>query len=288
VSPSTILTSILILGGVGLAFALLIALTHQKFEVWEDPRVDAVANILPNSNCGACGQAGCRAFAEALVRRSVQPAQCTVMGPAEREDVAAFLGVDVGQAVKRVARLLCAGGCDVAPQRADYRGVLTCKAAAAVAGGGKVCAWGCLGYGDCAVACDFDAIYMNAARLPVVIPDRCTACGDCVEACPKDLFTLMPMDYKLIVQCRNLLEGDQATAVCRVACNACGRCALDAAPGVVSIVNGLAVVNYENNELAGPEAAARCPTGAIVWVEGAQFAPATPQRRAAMAGEAAV
>jgi Na+-translocating ferredoxin:NAD+ oxidoreductase RNF subunit RnfB len=267
-----VLLSVVVLGGLGLVFALMIALTHRKFHVWEDPRIDAVATMLPNSNCGACGQAGCRAFAEALVKGKVQPAGCTVMGPDERHDVAHYLGVDVGQANKRVARLLCAGGCDVAPYLAEYRGYQTCKAAAAVVGGGKACSWGCLGLADCEVVCDFDAIYMNAQRLPVVIPDRCTACGDCVETCPKDLFTLMPMDHKLIVQCKSLLEGEAATAVCQVACNACGRCALDAAPGVVQMANGLAVVNYEKNAMAGPEATVRCPTGAIVWVEGAQFA----------------
>jgi RnfABCDGE-type electron transport complex B subunit len=268
---SQILFSVLVLGGLGMVFALMIALTHRKFHVWEDPRIDAVANMLPNSNCGACGNPGCRAFAEALVAGKVQPAGCTVMGPDGRQEVAHYLGVDVGQATKRVARLLCAGGCDVAPRLAEYQGYQTCKAAAAIAGGGKACAWGCLGLADCEVVCDFDAIYMNAQQLPVVIPDRCTACGDCVETCPKDLFTLMPMDHKLIVQCKNLLEGEEATAVCQVACNACGRCALDAAPGVVEMVNGLAVVHYEKNEMAGPEATLRCPTGAIVWVEGAQF-----------------
>lgn len=280
-----ILLSVVVLGGLGLVFALMIALTHRKFHVWEDPRIDAVANMLPNSNCGACGQAGCRAFAEALVGGKAQPAGCTVMGPDNRQDVAHYLGVDVGQATKRVARLLCAGGCDVAPRLAEYRGYQTCKAAAAVAGGGKACAWGCLGLADCEVVCDFDAIYMNAQLLPVVIPDRCTACGDCVETCPKDLFALMPMDHKLIVQCKNLLEGEAATALCSVACNACGRCALDAAPGVVEMVNGLAVVHYEKNELAGPEATVRCPTGAIVWVEGAQFTKraAPPQVREAAA-----
>lgn len=280
-----ILLSVVVLGGLGLVFALMIALTHRKFHVWEDPRVDAVANMLPSSNCGACGHAGCRAFAEALVGGKVQPAGCTVMSPGDREDVAQFLGVDVGQAEKVVARLLCAGGCDVAPRLAEYQGYQTCKAAAAVAGGGKACGWGCLGLADCEVVCDFDAIYMNAQQLPVVIPDRCTACGDCVETCPKDLFTLMPMEQKLIVQCKNLLEGEEATAVCQVACNACGRCALDAAPGVVEMVNGLAVVHYENNQLAGPEATLRCPTGAIVWVEGAQFTQraASPQLREAAA-----
>jgi Na+-translocating ferredoxin:NAD+ oxidoreductase subunit B len=134
-----------ILGGVGLAFGALIALANRRFHVDEDPRVDAVTEMLPGSNCGACGQAGCRAFAEALVQGAVEPAGCTVMGPADREDVAAFLGVDAGEAVKRVARLLCAGGSDVAPRRRSTTG---CRAArprsrSAVAGrGAPGGAWG--------------------------------------------------------------------------------------------------------------------------------------------------
>ncbi len=266
----TVLLSVAILGGVGLVFASLIAIANRRFWVWEDPRINAVVDMLPGNNCGACGKAGCRAFAEALIEGQTQPAICTVMGPDQVGDVAGYLGVDAGQANKRVARLLCAGGCDVAPQLAEYRGLQTCKAAAAVAGGGKGCSWGCLGLADCEVACDFDAIYMNDTDLPVVIPERCTACGDCVEACPKDLFTLMPIEQKLIVQCKNLLEGDEAEAVCQVACTGCGKCALDAAPGLIAMVNGLAVIDYSKNDLATPAATVRCPTGAIVWVEGAQ------------------
>jgi ferredoxin len=128
-----------------------------------------------------------------------------------------------------------------------------------------------LGLGDCEVACDFDAIVMNATALPVVIPERCTACGDCVVACPKDLFTIMPLAQQLIVQCRNPLEGDRAVAMCRVACNACGKCALDAAPGLIVMQNGLPVIDYTRNELADLAATARCPTGAIAWVERRQF-----------------
>jgi Na+-translocating ferredoxin:NAD+ oxidoreductase RNF subunit RnfB len=275
-SVAAVLGSALILGGTGLVFAMAIALVHRKFWVWEDPRIDAVTGFLPGNNCGACGQAGCRAFAEALVAGRVQPAQCTVISAEDREDMAAYLGVEVGQATRVVARLLCAGGCDVAPQSAEYRGIPTCKAAAAVFGGGKACAWGCLGYGDCEVACTFAAIVMNPARLPVVIPALCTACGDCVEACPKDLFVLMPVEHRLIVQCKSPLEREEAERTCRVACNACGKCVVDAAPGLIEMKNGLAVVDYAKNELAGPEATRRCPTGAIVWVEGAQFAERAP------------
>jgi len=264
------LVSAATLGGVGVVFGTLIAVAHQKLKVWEDPRIDTLAEMLPGTNCGACGTPGCRAFAEALVGKSKEPVQCTVMGPDDITDVAEFLGVDAGVAHKRVARLLCAGGLQVAMQRAQYHGLETCAAADAVASGGKGCSWGCLGLADCEVACDFDAIAMNAMLLPVVDPDLCTACNDCVEACPKDLFVLMPIEQQLLVQCRSALEGDEAEALCSVACTACGKCALDAAPGLIEMKGGLAVVDYAQNEEAGPEATTRCPTGAIVWVDGAQ------------------
>lgn len=267
-----ILDSALVLGGVGLFFGFLIAMANKKFYVWEDPRINEVEQLLPNSNCGACGQPGCRAFAEGLVNGKLKPSGCTVMGAEDVDEIATYLGVDAGAASKRVARLLCAGGKNEAARNSDYAGLETCKAAAAIAGGGKACNWGCLGLGDCERACLLDAIYMNDDLLPVVIPDLCTACSDCVVACPKDLFQLMPIEQKLIVQCKNLLKGDAAEDLCSVACNTCNRCVADSEPGVIEIIDNLAVINYEKNELTDPKATLRCPTGAIVWVEGQQFA----------------
>ena len=266
-----ILDSALILGGVGLFFGILIAMANKKFYVWEDPRIGEVEELLPNSNCGACGLPGCRAFAEAVVDGNEQPSGCTVMGEEDLADVASYLGVDAGEANKRVARLLCAGGKNEAARNSDYAGLETCKAAASVAGGGKACNWGCLGLADCEDVCLLDAIYMNDDLLPVVIPERCTACNDCVVACPKDLFELMPIEQKLIVQCKNLLKGDAAEDLCSVACNTCNRCVVDSEPGVIEIIDNLAVINYEKNELTSPKAIERCPTEAIVWVEGQQF-----------------
>jgi RnfABCDGE-type electron transport complex B subunit len=270
-SITVLLTAIAILGGVGLLFGALISLAQRKLYVWEDPRIDEVANMLPGANCGACGFPGCRGFAQAAVNGAIAPAKCTVMSDDARADVAAYLGVDAGQAVRVVARLLCAGGSNVAPRKARYHGIESCAAAAAVSGGGKACAWGCLGFGDCAVSCTFGAIQMSTNDLPVVDPEKCTACNDCVEACPLGLFILMPIEHKLVVQCKSLLEGERATAVCSVACNACGRCAVDAAAGLIAMKNGLPVIDYTRAELASAAATARCPTGAIVWLEGAQF-----------------
>jgi Na+-translocating ferredoxin:NAD+ oxidoreductase subunit B len=276
VNAAALGTAVLILGGVGILFGGLIALANWKLRVWEDPRIDVVSGMLPGANCGACGFPGCRGFAEACVSGAVKPAGCTVMNEDMRADVAEYLGVDAGQANRRVARLLCAGGNDVAPRKAEYFGLSSCAAAVAVGGGGKGCSWGCVGLADCAVACTFDAIEMNAHGLPVVDVEKCTACNDCVVACPLGLFTLLPLDNHLVVQCRSLLEGEAATAVCSVACNACGRCVADAAPGLVRMERGLAVIDYTRIELESAAAIARCPTGAIAWLEGEQFVASPP------------
>ena len=271
---SEIAIGISILVGLGVSFAAVIALAYQKFRVYEDPRIDAVEEMLPHANCGACGLPGCRAFAEQAVGGRIKLVKCTVSSPAAIERIAAYLGVEAGEEEKRVARLLCAGGKREAHNLADYQGALsTCRGEAAVSGGPKACNWGCLGLGDCAKACTFDAIQMNEDGLPVVAPELCTACGDCVDACPKGLFEIMPLSYKLVVQCKSLLEGEEALSRCAVACTACGRCVADGAPGLIEIRHNLAVINYELNHLAAAEAAFRCPTAAIVWLEGAQFAP---------------
>ena len=272
IDPAAILGSMAILGGTGLVFAALIAVAHRKLRVWEDPRIDQVTSMLPGANCGACGSAGCRNFAERVIRNETTPVGCTVMSADGVAAVASFLGVEAGTAVKRVARLLCAGGSDVATQRADYHGHTTCVAAASVSGGGKGCTWGCIGLADCARSCSFGAITMGPTGLPVVDPAKCTACNDCVVACPKDLFVVLPVTRRLLVQCRSALEGESAEMVCRVACTACGKCVQDAPPGLISIANGLAVVDPARTSLEQPVATQRCPTGAIVWCEDAQFA----------------
>ncbi|MDH5382326.1 MAG: RnfABCDGE type electron transport complex subunit B [Cyclobacteriaceae bacterium] len=262
-----ILQTALILSGLCLAFGAILAVAHRKLKVWEDPRIDQVEEKLPGANCGACGKPGCRAFAEEVVSGEINPGKCTVSPPEKIDEIAGMLGVEVQEEVKVVARLLCAGGKEEANYTATYeRGVSTCRAEALVAGGPKQCAWGCLGLGDCETACTFGAISMSVNGLPLVDTDKCTACNDCVEECPRDLFELMPIDQKLIVQCKSLLEGDQALEQCAVACTACGKCALDAGEGVISMKNNLAVINYSNYELAGPEAVLRCPTGAITWL----------------------
>ncbi len=262
--------SLLFMGGLGVLLASALAVANRKLHVDEDPRIEAVEELLPQTNCGACGYPGCSAFAKGCVSGEANPVQCTVNTPEMSAYIAQMLGVELGQEIRKVARLACAGGKHVARMRALYRGVESCRAAVVTGGGGKACAWGCLGLGDCERSCDFDAIYMDSHGLPVVIEDKCVACNDCVEACPLDLFSLQPVSHRLWVACKSLAEGDDALADCEVACTGCGRCAADAPEGLIRMENNLAVVDYSKNLLATPLPTQRCPTGAIVWLEDAK------------------
>jgi Na+-translocating ferredoxin:NAD+ oxidoreductase RNF subunit RnfB len=255
------------MAALGVGLAVMLAFADKRLYVFEDPRIGAVEELLPKSNCGACGQAGCRNFAEKVVEGAVVPAQCTVSSPRQKDAIADLLGVDAGAIEKKVARLACAGGRHVAFLRARYAGHTSCRAAAVVSGGGKECAWGCLGLADCASVCAFGAITMSAQGLPVVDSEKCTACNDCIEICPKGLFSLEATSHKLWVACKNQAEGDTAEAACELACTACGRCVADAAPGLMKLDNNLAVIDYAANAKAAREVIDRCPTGAIVWFD---------------------
>jgi Na+-translocating ferredoxin:NAD+ oxidoreductase RNF subunit RnfB len=257
--------------GLGLFFAGVLALAYRFLRVEEDPRLEVVEELLPGNNCGACGQPGCAAFAERLIGAEVTPGKCTVADAGILEELATFLGVGVGAEEKRIARLKCAGGRGNVRNLAEYEGMSSCRAAVVVDGGGLGCAWGCLGLGDCERVCTFNAIRMNDDALPSVEPEPCTACGDCVDVCPQDLFVLVPESEKLFVQCNTPLTGEAALAGCRVACDACGRCAADAPTDTVEIVNGLPIVHFDRAEQPTAEATWRCPTASITWIEGKQF-----------------
>jgi len=265
------LTAIGFLLGLVSALAVVLAVANIKLKVFEDPRIDQVNDMLPGNNCGACGLPGCRAFAEKAVSGEIKPSECPVGGADAANEIADFLGVEAGEAVKKVARLLCAGGNDVAIHMTEYEGHESCRSASAVGGGSKGCRYGCLGFGDCMDVCTFDAIVMGPTGLPIVDPDKCTSCGDCVEICPKSLFEIYPLEQHVIVQCKSELEGDEMLKTCKVGCTACSKCVADAPQGLLKMKRNLPVFNRELMHLQSPNVTMRCPTGAIAWVEGQQF-----------------
>lgn len=262
--------AILLLTGLCLGFGVLLALAHRYLSVAVDPRQQQVEALLGGSNCGACGKPGCQAFAEALLSGSAQPGQCTVITPAAVAQLAALTGLSGSVPDKRVARLHCGGGRSAVRLQARYTGEPNCASAFRNQRGGRSCAYGCLGFGDCERACTFDAITMNDEALPVVDMDTCTACGDCVGACPAALFSLQPVSEPVVVQCSSPLTGDAARASCAVACDACGRCVQDAPPAAMALQDGLPRVLQPQQ--VGEAVTFRCPTGAIAAVADVQFA----------------
>ncbi len=260
-----------IMVGIGLFFGIILAVSHRLLRVEEDPRIEETNGMLPGTNCGACGQPGCLAFAEKLVIGDLEPSKCTVASADDIENIADYLQVDAGQQEKMVARLRCGGGKAQAHQIAEYHGFEGCRAAAIASGGGKGCSWGCLGLSDCEVVCTFDAIHMNSNGLPQVDIDKCTACPDCTNACPRDLFVVVPLSQKLFVQCSIPLAGEAATSLCATACDACAKCVADASPDLIRMENNLPVVDYSTNAVAKPEAVFRCATNSIKWIDANQF-----------------
>lgn len=69
---------LIILGIIGFVFGAVLAYLSKKFAVKGDEKVEEVVKVLPRVNCGACGFASCRAFAEAVVKGKANPDKCKV------------------------------------------------------------------------------------------------------------------------------------------------------------------------------------------------------------------
>ena len=221
----TLLSSIIALGGLGLIFGVGLAYAAQKFAVKVDPKVEQILQVLPGANCGACGQPGCSAFAEAVAAGRVPPNKCIPGGQDTATKIAAILGVTaVDSEEPKVAVVQCRGGKQEAKERFIYQGIEDCHAALLLAGGSKACRYGCLGLGSCAKACPFDAIHMNDNGLPVVDEDKCTGCGVCVLTCPRGILALVPKSQPVFLACVSQDKGKEVKSICSAGCFTCKIC----------------------------------------------------------------
>lgn len=241
-----ILLAVVSMGALCCVFALLLAVADQKLRVEEDPRVEKVLDVLPGVNCGGCGYPGCSAFAEHVVAGDAPITGCAPGGQETAEHIAEIMGVEAGSAEKQVAVVLCHGGVKEAVRSAIYYGVQGCHSAMLVSGGGKMCQYGCLGYADCVAVCPFDAIHMDDNQLPVVDREKCTACGKCVEACPRKLIELHSLNHRIFVFCKSHDKGPQVKKACSVGCIGCRICVKQCpVEDGMKVDNMLAVVNYD-------------------------------------------
>lgn len=221
---TNILLPIAILGGMGFVLAVGLAYASKKFVVEIDSRAEAILEILPGGNCGACGYAGCRGYAEVIVAEGAKINKCTVGGVNVTREIAEIMGVEMTEAVPMVAVVQCLGGYEQTGTRFAYHGVEDCRAVHNLGAGFKSCVYGCLGLGTCAAACPFDAITMSENGLPVVDKEKCTGCGLCVGICPRGIIVLIPRTQEIYLGCVNKDRGKRVKEVCEVGCIACRLC----------------------------------------------------------------
>lgn len=262
-----ILTAVLILGAIGLIFAVVLYFVAQKFKVVEDPLIDEIAEVLPGANCGGCGNAGCRAMAEAFVKQgNMEGLRCPPGGDEVARKVAALLGCTPEESEPQVAVVRCNGTCTNATAKNHYDGLQDCTFANSVYAGESGCVFGCLGLGNCVKACQFDALHLDPETgLPVVDEERCAACGACVKACPRGIIELRNKGNKnrrVYVACRNKEKGGVARQSCLAACIGCGKCEKVCPFGAVKVEGNLAYIDPTLCKSCR-KCKKECPTGAI-------------------------
>ncbi|MDG1571792.1 Fe-S cluster domain-containing protein [Robiginitalea sp. M366] len=264
----SILNSVILLTLLGVVAGLVLYVVSKKFHVHENPLIAQVEELLPGANCAGCGSPGCRSFAEKLVgSEDISDLFCPVGGNEVMKWVSEALGKEVAEKDPTVAVVRCQGSCEVRPKTSEYQGPRSCAISALIYSGETDCQYGCLGDGDCVAACSFDAMYMDEATgLPVVITDKCTSCGMCVTACPRDIIEMRPKnkrDLKVYVGCLNEEKGGLAKKACSVACIGCSKC-IDACPkDAITIENNLAYIDPEYCTLCR-KCVPVCPTHSII------------------------
>ncbi len=264
----TVIYTIATLSIIGTFSAIILYFVAQKFKVFEDPRIDEVEQALPAANCGGCGFAGCRAFAEACVKADdLSDLNCPVGGNETMGGVAKLLGLEAVKKAPRTAYIRCNGTCDHRPKTSNFDGATTCAIAASVYSGETDCQWGCDGFGDCYDACEFGAIELRTnLGVPLIIDDMCVACGKCVDACPKNLIEMrkqFPKNRKVVVACRNKDKGAIARKACDVGCIGCSKCEKECKFDAITIDQNLAFIDSDKCTLCR-KCVPVCPTNSII------------------------
>lgn len=266
-----IIANIVIVSAIAVVAAVVLYFVAQKFKVAQNVRAEEIEQMLPQANCGACGKAGCPAFAEACASADAAAfagLYCPVGGAKVMAAIAEKLGYRVEERQPTAAVLRCNGTCQNAPDKVEYVGLKSCRLASRIFVGKTGCPNGCLRFGDCVRNCPFGAITMDEKTgIPVVDNSKCTSCGKCVKICPRGLYEIRPLGpngVQLFVACRNQQKGAIARKNCKAACIACMKCSKICPE--VTVENNLSYIPDDVDPLKyGHELADACPTGAIIY-----------------------
>lgn len=256
------LIPVLIVCVVGIVAGVLLTVAAKIMFVPVDERVEQLTEALPGANCGGCGYAGCSDYASAIVESGADVNLCPVGGPSVTSALAAIMGVDAGSAEGEYAVVMCGGYDNKTDKIFDYQGIPTCKAVKSLYGGIGACGHGCLGYGDCVEACQFDAIgIVNGVAW--VDRNNCVGCKACAKACPNDIIAMVPKHNLTYVACSSTDKGAVTRKVCQAGCIGCKKCEKVCKFDAIKVENNNAVIDPEKCKNCGM-CAKECPTHAIV------------------------
>lgn len=166
------LEAILALSILAALFGLILGYTAIRFKVESDPVVDKIDQILPQTQCGQCGYAGCRPYAEAIAAGEADINQCPPGGEATILALADLLGRD--------PKPLNAEHGEEQPKRVAVIDEETC-----------------IGCTLCIQACPVDAILGAPKQMHTVIESECTGCELCIAPCPVECITMEPVKEEL-------------------------------------------------------------------------------------------
>ena len=158
---SGIIIAAAVVGITGILIGIFLGVAGDKFKVEVDQKEVDIRAELPGNNCGGCGYAGCDGLAAAIAKGEAPVNACPVGGAPVGAKIAAIMGTEVADSKRMTAFVKCAGDCNKAKENYYYSGVKECTQMPFVPNGGsKACTYGCMGYGSCVKACEFDAIHL--------------------------------------------------------------------------------------------------------------------------------
>jgi len=279
-TSTSMITAAVLLTLLAIAFGVILGWANRAFHVEVDPKVEAIGEALPGANCGGCGFVGCSEYAEAVAAGTTEVDLCGPGGGDCAARLAKIMGVEIEESFPYRAVVHCAADENERFQRREYDGEKTCVSANLV-GGVQGCTYGCLGFGDCYRACQYDAIDI-VRSLSTIDYGKCIGCKACSQVCPRNIISMVPFktETMFVVACSNKDKGPVVKEVCAVGCIGCTACSRKA--DLIEIADNLPTVDYSKYSQAADFEAAieKCPRGSMVYV-----GKPTAEDIAAVAGE---
>lgn len=251
-----ILLSLLLIIGLMIGAGLLARRSSRKTDI-----AQVLTELMPAINCKQCGRKTCAKFAKDLSMGKTVLDYCPYMTKSNYKKAKKVIESNRKVKFDKVALVKCKGGYDC-ENKFQYIGDNTCASKNLQHSGDKYCPFACLGCGDCAKACPYDAIKISDKGCAVVDKSKCAGCGECVKVCPNSLITLVPSQQFVDLICKNSSRNAVITRNCSVSCTHCETCISSCPTKAITMVGGLPKIDSKKCIKCG-KCVSACPNHVI-------------------------